>query len=92
MPKWIAIEFVHESQFGVDTIHITISRMVSPFYDGERWAVRRLSCCLNRSGEWEREPIPSSRDDAFYRRCRFDSFDEAAEAAKRQIELMEDLR
>lgn len=35
------------------------------------WAITRLSMCLNRDGEWEHEPIPSSRDDAFMERCRF---------------------
>ena len=54
-------------------------RMNSPFYDGERWAVRRLSQCLNRDAEWEWEPMPSSRDDAFYAHCRFDALEQAVE-------------
>jgi hypothetical protein len=36
------------------------------------WAVRWLSRCWNRDGEWEFEPLPSSRDDAFKARTRFD--------------------
>jgi hypothetical protein len=61
---------------------VTFHRMNSPFYTGERWAVRRLSSCLNSDGEWEYEPMPSSRNDAFYARCRFDTL----EAAKRTLE------
>lgn len=39
---------------------------------GATWAVRNRFCeCLNHQGEWELEPLPSSRDDAFLARCRF---------------------
>ena len=44
---------------------------------------------LAKDGEWELEPIPSSRDDEFYARCRFDTYDEAlaaVEAGKRSID------
>ncbi len=58
---------------------IKINRMNSPFYDGIKWAVRKLSYCLNKSREWEFEPMPSSRDNEFYKRCRFDTFKEAYE-------------
>lgn len=61
---------------------VTFDRMRSPFYDGEKWAVRRNSSCLAKDGEWEYEPIPSSRDDEFYARCRFDSLDEALAAVE----------
>lgn len=37
----------------------------------DTWAVRHLSYCLNASGEWEFEPIPSSRDDDFLARTRW---------------------
>lgn len=57
-------------------------RMNSPFYYGEKWAVRRMSACLNRDGEWEYEPMPSSRDDEFYARCRFDSLKHAVATFK----------
>lgn len=39
----------------------------------EKWAIREQGACLNRFGNWELEPQPSSRTDAFLRRCRFDS-------------------
>jgi hypothetical protein len=50
-----------------------------------RWAV----CCeggvLNTHNEWEYEPNPSSRSDAFKKRTRFDTIEEA-EAAFRRFE------
>jgi hypothetical protein len=46
----------------------------------DTWAVRQRGWCLNRDGEWEHEPIPSSRDDTFFGRCRFE-LDEALTAA-----------
>lgn len=47
----------------------------------ELWAVRRFGTVLNKSGEWEYEPLPSSRDDAFLDRCRFESGSQAIDAA-----------
>lgn len=44
-----------------------------------RFAVRNdMGQCLNKDGEWEYEHQPSSRDAAFYERCRFDKFFDAA--------------
>lgn len=45
------------------------------------WAVRLNGNCLNKSGDWEWEPMPSSRDDEFLARCRFDSPEAAIDAA-----------
>lgn len=60
-----------------------IVRMGSPFYEGERFAVRNdLKRCLTVDGEWEHEPMPSSRDDTFYEWCRFKSFEAARDAAE----------
>jgi hypothetical protein len=50
---------------------------------GTKWAVMDTGLCLNHKGHWEREPMPSSRTDAFLRRCRFDTFAEAWEAAEK---------
>lgn len=47
----------------------------------KKWAVRHMGNCLNKGGEWEYEPQPSSRDDAFLARCRFDTAMQAARAA-----------
>jgi hypothetical protein len=44
-----------------------------------RWAVRLFGACLNRDGDWEDEPLPSNRSDAFKQRCRFATAQEAAE-------------
>ncbi len=42
-----------------------------------KWAIRRNGSCLNNEGEWEYEPMPSSRDDDFMARCRYDSAESA---------------
>lgn len=54
----------------------------------DRWrrttfAVRRHGECLSHAGRWEVEPIPSSRDGGFLLRCRFDTLEEAWEAAEK---------
>jgi hypothetical protein len=50
--------------------------------DGSRlWAVRDASgSVLNKLGEWEYEPLPSSRDDEFLARCRYATPLEARDA------------
>ncbi len=35
------------------------------------WAVVQGGACLNKEGQWEYEPLPSSRDEAFFDRCRY---------------------
>jgi hypothetical protein len=47
----------------------------------ELWAVRWMSRCLSRDGEWTLEPIPSSRTDEFLAAHRFD-LDTALRLAK----------
>ena len=54
-----------------------IVRHTSPFYEGVRWAVNWRGRCLANNGIWEFEPIPSSRTDAFYARCRLPSVEVA---------------
>jgi len=46
-------------------------------YGASRWAIREKGMCLNKAGEWEVEPIPSSRDEEFFTRCRFKDAEEA---------------
>ena len=42
-----------------------------------KYAIRKVgSQCLNHRGKWEIELQPSSRTDAFLKRCRFDSLAE----------------
>lgn len=44
------------------------------------WAVKDGSCCLAKDGEWEYEPLPSSRDEEFIARCRYATKEEALAA------------
>jgi hypothetical protein len=49
----------------------------------DKWKAFHGGCyCLNKSGQWELEPMPSSRDDDFIDRCRFDTAQEAIDAAR----------
>jgi hypothetical protein len=53
-------------------VELTCIAGQGPHRPGEdTWAVRTRSWCLNRDGEWEHEPIPSSRTAEFFARCRF---------------------
>lgn len=44
-----------------------------------RWAVVRDGLVLNHAGEWEYEPMPSSRTSSFLARCRYNSLEEACQ-------------
>ena len=46
----------------------------------DRYAVKRHSLVLGADGEWDYEPLPSSRDDAWIATHRF-SYDEALQRA-----------
>lgn len=48
----------------------------------DKWAVRLHGRCLNTAGQWEWEPMPSSRDDDFLGRCRFDTAHAAIDQAR----------
>jgi len=67
---------VYELEFWEGTIDVRLER-VQQIDGSDLWAIREKGCCLNKQGEWEIEPIPSSRTSAFYKRCRWKS----AEAA-----------
>jgi hypothetical protein len=45
--------------------------------DSSRWVIFCMGNVLHKSCEWEWEPTPSSRTDAFIADTRFDSLDEA---------------
>ena len=84
LERLVSTRYQFKSDFDNHNISpIIFDRMRSPFYEGEKWAVRRNSSCLAKDGEWEYEPTPSSRDDEFYARCRFDSLAEALAAVER---------
>ena len=44
------------------------------------YAIRDGRRCMNHLGDWEYEPMPSSRDEAFMARCRFATPEEALAA------------
>ena len=51
-----------------------------------RFAIRIGGNCLAKNGEWELEPQPSSRDDEFFGRCRFDTLEEAMACAEKHLD------
>lgn len=73
--EWVPVKWINGSAnpiIGSPEIH-RVSQIDGP----DRFAVRHASCCLNKKGKWEYEPIPSSRTKNFFKRCRFDSFEDA---------------
>jgi len=82
--EWMPVEWIQQKDYDeMNKSAIRISMSNSPFYKGNRFIVRNGCSCLNKSSEWEYEPMPSNRDDAFYKRCRFDTFEEAVESLKK---------
>lgn len=81
---WVPVKWEHirdVDNFDL-SLAVTIEEMQSPFYQGVRYVVRQGEHrCLNVDGKWEYEPSPSNRDDAFYDRCRFRSFQSAVNFA-----------
>lgn len=61
---------------GPETLEAAVQR------DGSvLWAIRRMGgSCLNKKGEWEYEPMPSSRTAAFFKRCRWPTAEAAYQA------------
>ena len=54
----------------------------SPLGKPKAYAVRMHGNCLSKTDGWEYEPRPSSRDDEFFQRCRWDCFEDAEEALR----------
>ena len=54
----------------------------------DTWAVREMASVVNRDGEREHEPMPSSRDEAFIARTRF-GLAEALRVARERAEVAE---
>lgn len=50
-----------------------------------RWAVCWMGRCYDKDGVADYEPIPSSREDDWLDRFRFDSSDDALEVAKKVV-------
>ena len=61
-----------------DVADVVLRRM--PQITGrDKWAIIDHGAALNKDGEWEIEPQPSSRIEVYLRRCRFDSMAQALE-------------
>jgi hypothetical protein len=58
---------------------VTIDRVKQSDGD-DKWAVRCGSEVLTKTGQWEYEPMPSNRSEAFLRRARFNSPFDAVKA------------
>jgi hypothetical protein len=83
--KFTAVSWIYNEEENVGH-PITIDRCKQR--DGShKYAVRQAGSCLNKSGDWEYEPINSHRDDEFFGRCRFGTFDEAEAAIERKWQL-----
>lgn len=80
--SFTAISWQYDESVRVDPQHpIRIDLVRAP--TTVRYVVRRAGDCLSKTGEWEYEPLPSSRDEEFIARCRFETFGEAAMAVER---------
>ena len=65
----------HSDHRDLESIKIETAKQM----DGSiKFAVRHCGACLTVDGKWEPEPIPSSRDELFIYRCRFDTWQDAA--------------
>ena len=81
--EWIAVEWIRQGDLDKNNSDaITIRAQRSPFYQGVKFAVRDHSQVLSIDGMWVYEPTPSERDDEFYRRFRFPTFESAVAKLK----------
>jgi hypothetical protein len=76
---WYPIKWVHKNFDWNSGNPIEIHRL-HQMEGPDLYAVRLHSNCLNKGGKWEYEPSPSNRTDDFFSRCRFGSFEDAANA------------
>ena len=71
----VAWTWNHSDHRDLESIKIETAKQM----DGTiKYAVRHMGACLTTKGEWEHEPMPSSRDDEFLSRCRFGTWEQAA--------------
>jgi hypothetical protein len=52
---------------------------------GFSWAIRRNGLVLGKTQEWQYEPMPSSRDEDFFKEFRFETLEEAVTAIERIV-------
>ncbi len=79
----IELEIASYQIFGTGLLDRVVIDLVGNPENVVRWAIRQAGFCLNRKGDWEYEPIPSSRTEAFFKRCRFNTLEDAVAAWKR---------
>jgi hypothetical protein len=81
--KVLSVELVPDGRGGA---LVTLER--APQRDGpDRWAIRRGGNALGRDGEFEYEPLPSSRTEKFYRKYRFATVEEALKIWRKHLRL-----
>jgi len=70
---------------------MTVQNMGNPDKkEPDRWAIMGTFGAINKLGEWEYQRMPSSRDDKFYKRCRYTSVHEAILYYRRWRKAIED--
>jgi hypothetical protein len=50
-----------------------------------KYAVRKNRMCMSINNVWMYEPMPSDRDENFFREFRFETFEKACEAVEKYI-------
>lgn len=91
VPEAAAVPAVgQEARYGIDCYYLPTTKRggsevkvqrTRQMNGPDKWSVRLDGNCLNKRGDWEWEPMPSSRDDEFLNRCRFETLEEALDAA-----------
>lgn len=77
----VAYELVKQEMEGMDSLSILgVQLKMFPGIDCERWAICCGSDVMTTKGEWEYQRLPSARTEAFYKRCRFKTPEEAVKA------------
>ena len=64
-----------------DIPHVTIDRVQG--FNGIVYAIRQAGACMDANGEWEFEPMPSSRTDEWLKQFRFGTWEAATDAVTR---------
>jgi hypothetical protein len=75
------------TSYPLDDINRTSLTINVEYRGRDKWAVLRRGACLSSSGTWDYEPQPSSREDDWLDRHRFD-LDTALELAKQHAPNM----
>ena len=72
MPTAYAVSVVPFDHPSPDAHSFTLTVQRTNFQNEQLgWAIRRASFCLSSNGEWDYEPLPSSRDDDWLEAHRF---------------------